>query len=147
MSKLNNKKKCDRVSTHSHSKLKQRLISILIFIALLSLPLSVASAGSWWVLSQVHGGCNPVRGTSELWWCGYPSDSLGKSWGWLWYYTGGRWTLRSSGYEERTSGCPPAAIAYAEAAHQVGSWTQTGAHQASFFGGTVNSYGNVLTCQ
>ncbi len=150
MNKLNDKKKCDGVSTHSHSKLRQRVISILIFIVLLSLPLLVASAASWSVWSA--GNCiaqNPSyypRGWSQLWWSGYPSNSLGKSWGWLWYYTGDRWTLKSSGYGE-AGGEANSAVAYDEAApYQWGSWTQTGAHQASFFSGTVNSYGNVFTC-
>jgi hypothetical protein len=125
-------------------KVLKLLVNLLVIYVLLFAP-SHAYAASWNISSQ--GDCynGYPRGASTLYWEGYSPLAWGKSWGWLWYWTGSSWSLTSSGYGD-ASGASNAAIADDSASYQEGWWTQTGGHRASFFSGQNNSYGNQFTC-
>ncbi len=121
------------------------LVNLLIIFLLLFSSAQKAYAASWNIASQGDCASGYPRGASWLSWSGYPTSSWGKSWGWLWRWSGSSWELKASGYGE-SSGSDNSAVANDSAAYQSGTWTQTGAHQASFFSGQQNSQGNQFFC-
>lgn len=117
------------------------LIGILAMLSASSLSTSSIAAAGWGTASSVI--C--TGGDSQLWWYDYYPWDWGKSWGYLWHWNGSSWDLRNSGYGEG-SGASGSAVAGTSASDERGYWTETGAHQASFFSGTVNSYSNIVSC-
>ncbi len=129
-----------RFNTTYRLLIRSLVIGILI-LSVFSLSTPSAGAASWSVSSSV--GCR--YGDSVLQWSGMYFWDWGKSWGWLCHWDGSSWGLRSSGYAEN-SGSNSSADAGTFAQYESGSWTETGAHQASFFSGTRNSYSNIINC-
>jgi len=107
---------------------------------------SHVEAASWTVNSQGDCSGDRPKGSSWLNWEGYPSSSIGKTWGSLWFYNGSAWQRRTSGYTQYGPRSEGLAIVNLNINYQVGYWQETGAHQSNFFSGTVNTYGNVFTC-
>ncbi len=126
-------------------KVFKLLLNLLLVIGLLFSSVHVAHAASWNIQSQGDCSGGYPKGASWLSWSGYSSSAWGKSWGYLYHWSGSSWDLKSSGYGE-ASGSSNSAVANDSAAYQGGAWQQTGAHRASFFSGQQNSYGNTFSC-
>jgi hypothetical protein len=120
------------------------LLAALLAATLVLAAASQANAVGWNVQSQGDCTTGLPRGASWLNWDGQPSSSVGETWGYLWY-SSGSWILKSQGYDQRSGSTNNASVS-TSAAYAAGNWIETGNHQATFFGGTVTSEGNVFTC-
>lgn len=140
-----NKQNCESAFTRFDTSLIGRLLIGTLITVLLFLSFSHASAASWRIGSSGDCAPNYPRGQSMLWWNGYPSNSWGKTWGYLWYWQGGSWSNRAGCYgtasgSDNMSGCTDSA------ARITGSWTRTGQYQASFLSYSPSDQGNIFTC-